>query len=144
MCSLAFPDAQEHLNRSAVIFRREATQLRNVMWWRNAKTMMCIGAIVVLVILLIVVMACGWDFECGGGKNEAFRVFASRSIAPSQYELVRAYSIGFIGHCSKAVEPILERGGRNKTLALLLCTFSCQCHSLSCCIWPDAGTGVPR
>ena len=27
--------------------------------------------------------------ECGGGKNEDFRVFASRSIAPSQYEMVR-------------------------------------------------------
>ncbi len=28
--------------------------------------------------------------ECGGGKNEDFRVFASRSIAPSQYEMVRS------------------------------------------------------
>ena len=27
--------------------------------------------------------------ECGGGKNEDFSVFASRSIAPSQYEMVR-------------------------------------------------------
>eukprot|EP01046_Picozoa_sp_COSAG06_P089280 COSAG06_NODE_35666_length_457_cov_0.779330_2_plen_78_part_01 len=27
--------------------------------------------------------------ECGGGKSEDFSVFASRSIAPSQYEMVR-------------------------------------------------------
>mmetsp|Transcript_68939 Transcript_68939/g.194437 ORF Transcript_68939/g.194437 Transcript_68939/m.194437 type:complete len:233 (+) Transcript_68939:144-842(+) len=47
------------LSDSSGSFRRGAEGLRNTMWWRNVRTLLKVGGVAVLVILIIMLFACG-------------------------------------------------------------------------------------
>mmetsp|Transcript_14971 Transcript_14971/g.40963 ORF Transcript_14971/g.40963 Transcript_14971/m.40963 type:complete len:149 (+) Transcript_14971:2-448(+) len=43
-------DKTDNLNQQSIRFKKHSSQLRQAMWWQNAKLMMCVGAIVAVVI----------------------------------------------------------------------------------------------
>lgn len=51
------------LSESASSFRRDAEQLRRLVWWGNVKKVLIMGLIVVLVILVIAMLSCGITFS---------------------------------------------------------------------------------
>merc|ERR1712032_347513 len=55
-------DRSQSLSDSSASFRREAEQLRRVVWWRNVRTMACLSLIAFLAIVVIIMMACGPTF----------------------------------------------------------------------------------
>lgn len=55
-------DRSQSLSDSSASFRREAEQLRRVVWWRNVRTMGILGLVAFLAIIIIVMMACGPTF----------------------------------------------------------------------------------
>jgi len=56
-------DRSEQLSIASNSFRREAVQVRRVMWWRNFKTWIYIVLVFALVLLLILFSSCGIDFS---------------------------------------------------------------------------------
>lgn len=61
-------DKTDQLNRSAQKFQKSAKALKNVMWWKNVKMWLLIGAVVVILIWLIASFVCGFDFSKCKGK----------------------------------------------------------------------------
>lgn len=55
-------EKSDDLDHRAFTFKKQATSLKNAMWWKNAK-MICIIATVIIVIIFIIVLA-----ACGGFK----------------------------------------------------------------------------
>ncbi|CAK9056827.1 unnamed protein product [Durusdinium trenchii] len=51
------------LSESASSFRRDAEQLRRLVWWGNVKKMAIIAGLVILVILIIIMSSCGITFS---------------------------------------------------------------------------------
>jgi len=52
-------DKTENLNAAAVKFKKQSTQLKKRMWWKNVKLYLIVGVVLVIIILIIVSMACG-------------------------------------------------------------------------------------
>jgi len=53
-------DKTDQLNQSAFKFKKQAKQVKNVMWWKNVKIMCIIGFIIAFVIFFIVALICGF------------------------------------------------------------------------------------
>lgn len=66
-------DKTDQLNQSAFKFKKQAKQVKNVMWWKNVKIMCIIGLIIAAVIFFIVSWACGFPTfkDCGGSDKKA-------------------------------------------------------------------------
>eukprot|EP00736_Rhodelphis_marinus_P003273 Rmarinus@m.26297 len=56
-------DKTENLNQQAFQFKKQATQLKHAMWWKNAKLMAAVIVIVIFVLWLLLSMICGFDFK---------------------------------------------------------------------------------
>lgn len=46
----------------ASIFKRQATTLKNTMWWKNMKLWIAVGCVLLLVVLVIILSVCGISF----------------------------------------------------------------------------------
>ena len=46
-------DKTDNLNQQSIRFKKHSTQLKQAMWWQNAKLMIFVGAVVVVVIGII-------------------------------------------------------------------------------------------
>jgi len=61
-------DKTENLNQAAVKFKKQSTQLKKRMWWKNAKLYLIIAVVLIIIVLLIVVSACG-GLSCARGSS---------------------------------------------------------------------------
>jgi len=52
-------DKTEQLNSTAMNFKKQSTNLKRALWWKNVKLMIVIVAILIVVALVIVTIACG-------------------------------------------------------------------------------------
>lgn len=52
-------DRTENLNQTAFKFKKQSTQLKRAMWWKNVKIMIILAFVVLVIIYFIVAMACG-------------------------------------------------------------------------------------
>jgi len=52
-------DKSDALNKSAAKFQKSSKALKNVMWWKNVRMWLLIGAIVLVLIWLISSFVCG-------------------------------------------------------------------------------------
>eukprot|EP01130_Rhizamoeba_saxonica_P013627 TRINITY_DN5830_c0_g1_i1.p1 TRINITY_DN5830_c0_g1~~TRINITY_DN5830_c0_g1_i1.p1 ORF type:complete len:223 (-),score=32.10 TRINITY_DN5830_c0_g1_i1:98-766(-) len=58
----------EEIDIESLAFKRSAVSLERAMWWRNIRLWLIIGAIVLFIILIIVLSACGITFsKCSSG-----------------------------------------------------------------------------
>lgn len=57
-------DKTDALSQSAFQFKKQAKQVKNVMWWKNVKIMCIIGLICLAVIYFIIAVTCGPTFGC--------------------------------------------------------------------------------
>uniref|UniRef100_A0A7S1CNB8 V-SNARE coiled-coil homology domain-containing protein n=1 Tax=Bicosoecida sp. CB-2014 TaxID=1486930 RepID=A0A7S1CNB8_9STRA len=62
-------DKTDALSQSAFKFKKQAKQVKNVMWWKNVKIMCIIGFIIAVVIFFIVGSVCGFDFACAKSSD---------------------------------------------------------------------------
>ena len=58
-------DKTSALSNNSVRFKKSATQLKNVLWWKNAKLMAVIGVVLLLVVYVVLAIACGGVFFQG-------------------------------------------------------------------------------
>lgn len=56
-------DKSDALNQSAKRFQKSSRALKNVMWWKNCRMWVLIGAIVAVLIWLISSFICGFDYS---------------------------------------------------------------------------------
>jgi len=56
-------DKTENLNQQAFQFKRQSTELKNAMWWKNIKLMMIMVVVVTAILYFIIAMACGFDMK---------------------------------------------------------------------------------
>lgn len=56
-------EKSEDLSKNANLFKKQGTQLKRAMWWKNFKLQLLIIFIILLVIFVIVWIACGINFE---------------------------------------------------------------------------------
>ena len=64
-------DKTEALNQSAYKFEKQSRSLKNDLWCRGVRNKLIIAFVIILIILFIVVLACGLDFEqCKAPSNE--------------------------------------------------------------------------
>mmetsp|Transcript_19263 Transcript_19263/g.45040 ORF Transcript_19263/g.45040 Transcript_19263/m.45040 type:complete len:219 (-) Transcript_19263:216-872(-) len=52
-------DRTESLNQHAVKFKKQSTQLKRAMWWKNAKLMGVLAVVVGVIIFIVIASACG-------------------------------------------------------------------------------------
>jgi len=52
-------DRTENLNQTAFKFKKQSTQLKRAMWWKNVKIMIILAFVVLVIIYFIVALACG-------------------------------------------------------------------------------------
>jgi len=52
-------DRTENLNQAAFKFKKQSTQLKRAMWWKNVKIMVILAFVILVIIYFIVAMACG-------------------------------------------------------------------------------------
>jgi len=52
-------DRTENLNQAAFKFKKQSTQLKRAMWWKNVKIMIILIFVVLVIIYFVVAMACG-------------------------------------------------------------------------------------
>jgi len=52
-------DRTENLNQTAFKFKKQSTQLKRAMWWKNVKIMVILAFVVLVIIYFIVALACG-------------------------------------------------------------------------------------
>jgi hypothetical protein len=45
-------DKTDNLNQQSIRFKKHSNQLKQAMWWQNAKMMMFVGGVVVVVIII--------------------------------------------------------------------------------------------
>jgi vesicle-associated membrane protein 7 len=64
-------DKTDALESNAVRFKKSSKQLKNVMWWKNMKLMLCIGFVIIFIIFVISAAACGGLTypKCGHDSN---------------------------------------------------------------------------
>jgi len=58
-------DKTDQLNQSALNFKKKSTQLKQSMWWKNAKLTIIIIAILIFVVYVIIAISCGGIFFQG-------------------------------------------------------------------------------
>ena len=64
-------DKTEALNQSAYKFEKQSRSLKNDLWCRGVRNKLIIAFVIILIVLFIVVLACGLDFEqCKAPSNE--------------------------------------------------------------------------
>ena len=56
-------EKSEQLNTDSMVFRRDATELSRVMWWRNFKVITQIVLTVAVIVFIIVWFNCGFKFD---------------------------------------------------------------------------------
>lgn len=56
-------DKTENLNAQAFRFKKQSTHLRRSMWWKNAKLVLMLLALVGLAALLVTMSVCGVTFQ---------------------------------------------------------------------------------
>mmetsp|Transcript_41536 Transcript_41536/g.97617 ORF Transcript_41536/g.97617 Transcript_41536/m.97617 type:complete len:217 (-) Transcript_41536:25-675(-) len=47
-------DKTDNLNQQSIRFKKHSSQLKHAMWWQNAKVMLCMGGIAVLVVVILI------------------------------------------------------------------------------------------
>lgn len=52
-------DRTENLNQTAFKFKKQSTQLKRAMWWKNVKIMIILAFVVLVIVYFIVALACG-------------------------------------------------------------------------------------
>ena len=57
-------DKTDHLQSESFAFKREARRLKQRLWWKNARLLAIIAALVLLVAYIIVCFACSPTFQC--------------------------------------------------------------------------------
>lgn len=62
-------DKTDALSQTAFKFKKQAKQVKNVMWWKNVKILCIIGFILAVVIFFIVGSICGFDFACASSSS---------------------------------------------------------------------------
>eukprot|EP01122_Echinamoeba_exundans_P002475 TRINITY_DN12414_c0_g1_i1.p1 TRINITY_DN12414_c0_g1~~TRINITY_DN12414_c0_g1_i1.p1 ORF type:complete len:207 (+),score=50.38 TRINITY_DN12414_c0_g1_i1:80-700(+) len=63
-------DRTEVIASEASIFKRQATTLKNTMWWKNMKLWIAVGCVLLLVVLVIILSVCGISFgNCKPGPS---------------------------------------------------------------------------
>eukprot|EP00392_Amoebophrya_sp_AT5.2_P010539 g10603.t1 len=53
----------ETMAEGAVVFRREAAELRRIMWWRNCRIAAKLAFLIFLLVFLLIWYKCGFTFE---------------------------------------------------------------------------------
>ena len=49
----------ENLNRTALLFRRQAVDVRRTLWWRDVRAKIIMGSVAVIILFLLVMWLCG-------------------------------------------------------------------------------------
>lgn len=57
-------DKTDHLQSESFAFKREARHLRQRMWWQNARWMVALGALILLIIYIIIAVVCSPTLHC--------------------------------------------------------------------------------
>jgi len=52
-------DRTENLNQAAFKFKKQSTQLKRAMWWKNVKIMIILAVVILVIVYFVVAMACG-------------------------------------------------------------------------------------
>ncbi|CAD7939507.1 unnamed protein product [Amoebophrya sp. A120] len=56
-------DKTAELETNAVVFRRDAAELRRIMWWRNCRIVVKLTFLILLLIFLVIWYECGFKFD---------------------------------------------------------------------------------
>ena len=65
-------DKTDHLQQESFVFRREARQLKNKLWWKNLRLWAVIAFVVLLLLYIAGAVVCGPTLHCsskGGSKS---------------------------------------------------------------------------
>jgi len=65
-------DRTENMNQQAFKFKKQSTQLKRAMWWKNVKVMIILAFVIILIVYFIVSFACGFTFaKCRAAADKA-------------------------------------------------------------------------
>ncbi|KAK9825798.1 hypothetical protein WJX74_008314 [Apatococcus lobatus] len=57
-------DKTDHLQQESFVFRREARQLKNKLWWKNLRLWLVIAGVAVLLLYIAIAVVCGPTLHC--------------------------------------------------------------------------------
>ena len=57
-------DKTDHLQQESFVFRREARQLKNKLWWKNLRLWLIIAGVAILLLYIAIAVICSSTFHC--------------------------------------------------------------------------------
>ena len=57
-------DKTDHLQQESFVFRREARQLKNKLWWKNVRLWLVIAAVAIMLLYIAAAVICGPALHC--------------------------------------------------------------------------------
>lgn len=57
-------DKTDHLQQESFVFRREARQLKNKLWWKNLRLWLIIAGVAILLLYIAIAVICSPTFHC--------------------------------------------------------------------------------
>ena len=57
-------DKTDHLQQESFVFRREARQLKNKLWWKNLRLWLIIAGVAIFLLYIAIAVICSPTFHC--------------------------------------------------------------------------------